>query len=106
MDENGGTKMEMKKKRIPEVLVRRVMSLYEGAKTRVRVDSEVSDEFEVNVGMHQGSVLSRFHFAPVVDVITELEKVGVLSRLLCADDLFLMSEIKDSGIISENEKLP
>ena len=29
----------MRKKRIPEVLVRSVMSLYEGAKTRVRVDS-------------------------------------------------------------------
>ena len=34
---------------IPEVLVRSVMSLYEGAKTRVRVDSELSEEFEVNV---------------------------------------------------------
>ena len=27
-------------------------------------------EFEVNVGMHQGSVLSSFVFAVVVDVIT------------------------------------
>ena len=27
-------------------------------KTKVRVDSELSDEFEVKVGMHQGSVLS------------------------------------------------
>ena len=35
-----------------------VMSLYEGAKTRVRVDSELSMEFEVKVGMHQRSVLS------------------------------------------------
>ena len=28
--------------------------------TRVRVDSELSEEFEVNVGMHKGSVLSPF----------------------------------------------
>ena len=41
------------KKGIPEVLARSVMSLYEGTKTRVRVDSELSEEFEVNVGMHQ-----------------------------------------------------
>ena len=28
--------------------------------TRVRVDSELSVEFEVDLGMHQGSVLSPF----------------------------------------------
>ena len=50
----------MRKKGMPYVLVRSVMSLYEGAKTRVRVDSELSGEFEVKVGMHQVSVLSHF----------------------------------------------
>ena len=58
---------------ILEVLVRSVMSLYDVAKTRVRVDSELSEEFEVKVGMHQGSVLSPF-FAAVVDVVTELTR--------------------------------
>ena len=43
----------MRKKGIPEVLVRSVMSLYEGEKPRIRVDSELSDEFEVKVGMPQ-----------------------------------------------------
>ena len=47
------------------------MSLHEGAKTRVRVDSELSEEFEVKVGMHQGSVLSHFLLEVVVDVATE-----------------------------------
>ena len=56
----------MRKKGIPDVLVRSVMSLYDGAKTRVRVDSELSEEFEVKVRMHQGSVLSYFPFAVVV----------------------------------------
>ena len=61
----------MRKKGIPDVLVRSVMSLYEGAKTRVRVDCELSEEFEVNVWMHQESVLSPFLFSLVVDVVTE-----------------------------------
>ena len=65
-------KWAMRKKGIPEVLVRSVMSLYEGAKTRVRVDSELSEEFEVKVGMHQGSVLSLFLFALVANVVPEL----------------------------------
>ena len=57
----------LRKKGIPYGLVRSVMSLYDAAKTRVRVDSGLSEEFEVNVGMHQGSVLSPFPFAVVMD---------------------------------------
>ena len=53
-------KWALRKKGIPDVLVRSVMSLYEGEKTSVGVDSELSEEFEVKVGMHQGSVLSPF----------------------------------------------
>ena len=50
----------MRKKGIPDVLVRSVMSLYKGAKTRVRVSSELSVGFEVKVWIHQESVLSPF----------------------------------------------
>ena len=50
----------MRKKGILEILVRSVMSLYEGAKIKVRVDSKMSEEFHVEVGMHQGFVLSPF----------------------------------------------
>ena len=82
----------MRKKGMPDVLVRSVMSLYEGAKTRVRVDSELSEEFEVNVGMHQVSVLSPFLSAMVTDVVIEFAREGVLSVLLNADDLVLVSE--------------
>ena len=81
-----------RKKGIPEVLTRSVMSLYEGAKIGVRVDSELSEEFEVIVGMHQVCVLSPFLFALVVDVVTEFAREGVLSELLYVDDLVLMSE--------------
>ena len=47
--------------------------------------------FEVKLGMHQGSVLSPFLFALVVDVVTELANDSILSELLYADDLVLMS---------------
>ena len=39
-------------------MVTSVMSLYEGAKMRVRVGSQLSEEFYVEVGVHHGSVLS------------------------------------------------
>ena len=67
------------------------MSLYEGAKTRVRVYSELSEKFEVKVMMHHGSVLSHSLFVLVVGVFTELAR-GALSELLCVDELVLMSE--------------
>ena len=44
------------------------------------------------MGMHQGSVLSTFLLAVVVDVVTELAREDALSELLHADDLVLMSE--------------
>ena len=43
----------MKKKEMPEVLVRSVANLYEGAKSRVRVDLELTEVFEVKMGLHQ-----------------------------------------------------
>ena len=82
----------MRKKDLSEVIVRAVMSLYDGAKTRVRVGSAYSEEFEVKVGVHQGSVLSPLLFAIVVDVITENARRDVVNELLSADDLVIMSE--------------
>ena len=38
------------------------------------MDSELSEKIEVKVRMHQGSVLSPFLFAVVVDVVTEFDR--------------------------------
>ena len=43
------------------------------------------------MGMHQGSVLSPFLFAVVVDAVTEFANESALSDLLYADDIVLMS---------------
>ena len=82
----------MKKIGMPEILAMQVMSLYEGAVTRVRVDSGFLEEFEVKLGIYQGSVLSPFFFPVVIDVVSEVARDGALSELLFADDLVLMSQ--------------
>ena len=74
------------------MMVRAVMSLYEGARTRIRVGSQLSEEFGVKVGVHQGSVLSPLVFAIVVDVVTESVRAGLMSEILYAEELVLMSE--------------
>ena len=88
----------MRKKGIPDVLVRLVMSLYEGANTRVRVNFVLSDEFHVKIDVQKGSVLSPFLLAVMVDVVTELIREGSPSELLYGDDIVLTSEtIKGLG---------
>ena len=57
------------KEELPEILVKAVMSLYEGSKTKVKVESEFL-EFYVAVGVHQGSALSCLLFTIVVDIVT------------------------------------
>ena len=82
----------MRKKGLLEVIVRAAMSLYDGAKTRMRVGSACSEEFKVKVDVHQGSVLSPLLFAIVVYIITENAGRGVVNELLYADDLVIMRE--------------
>ena len=47
---------------------------------RVSVDSELS-EFEVEVGIYQGCMLSLYLFAAVVDVVIGLAREGVSAEL-------------------------
>ena len=58
----------MRKKGLPEVIVRAVRSLYHGAKTKVGVESELFEEHVVQVGIHQGSVRSPLLFTIAVFV--------------------------------------
>ena len=82
----------LRKKSLPEMLVKAGMSLNEGSRTKVRVGSGLSEEFGVRVGVHQGSVISPLIFAIVVDAVTEQAREGLLNEILYADDLVLMSK--------------
>ena len=87
----------LRKKSLPKVLVKAVMRLYEGSRTKVRVGSGSSEEFGIRVGVHQGSVISPLIFAVVVDTVIEQARKGLLNEILYADDLVLMSEnLEDS----------
>ena len=57
---------------------------------------------EVNVGVHQGSVLSPLLFTIVVDVVTNVMIEGTLQEILYADDLLLIAETMEE--LLDNEK--
>ena len=55
---------------VPEVEVRMVEGTYEKTTARVVVGEGASEEFEVNIGLRQGSVLSPLLFIAVLDLIS------------------------------------
>ena len=55
----------------------------------MRVGSAHSEEFQVKVGVHQGSALSPLLFAIVVDVITENARRGMVMNYCMQITLFL-----------------
>ena len=79
------------KKGLAELLVQAVTSLYEGSRTKVRVGSGTSEEFDVRIGVHQGSVLSPLIFA----IVTKHAREGLLNEILYANDLALMRSTDD-----------
>ena len=80
---------------VEEWLVQTVMTMYERSRTVVRTNQGYSTEFEVKVGVHQGSVLSPLLFVAVMEVVTRGVKEGLPWELLYADDLVLVAQSKE-----------
>src|SRR5437867_5743407 len=69
-----------------------IKSMYEGGTASIRTNGEDSENFEVRVGVHQGSVLSPILFNIVMQAIADNFKKGLPWKLLYADDVVLLSE--------------
>ena len=54
--------------------------------------THLSEVFEVNIGVHQGSVLSTLLLTIVIDVATNEIKECTLPEILYVDDLVLIAE--------------
>ena len=86
----------MRRKAVLECYVKAVMKMYEEVLAQVKEESENLKEFAVRVGIHQGSILSPFIFAVVMNVVTE-EVVKERRALMCANDLVLICETKEEA---------
>ena len=58
----------------------------------MKVGTQLSEEFEVSVGVHQGSVLSPLLLAIVIDVVPNEVKEGTLQEISYADVFDLIAD--------------
>lgn len=80
---------------VEEWAVRVIQGMYTNARSRVQVNGQLSEEFGVGVGVHQGSVLSPLLFILVLEALSREFRTGVPWELLYADDLVLISDSLD-----------
>ncbi|XP_063841020.1 uncharacterized protein LOC135089387 [Scylla paramamosain] len=72
-----------------------VMEMYRGAGTAVRINGGETEEFGVEVELHQGSALSPLVFVVVMDVVTAEIRDGEKWELVFAGDLVTVADTQE-----------
>ncbi|KAK3530793.1 hypothetical protein QTP70_002820 [Hemibagrus guttatus] len=81
--------------RVAEKYVRVVQDMNERRRTVVRCAVGQTEEFKVEVGLHQGSALSPFLFAIVMDQLSEEVRQESPWTMMFADDIVICSESRE-----------
>ena len=85
----------MRKSGMVEKYVRLVQDMYEESKTAVRCAVRPTESFKVKIGMHQGSALSLFLFAVIMDKLMNELRIESPWTLLFADNSMICQETRE-----------
>ena len=77
---------------LEEWIVQVVKVIYENAKSTVNINGTIGDPFLVNVGVHQGSVLSPLLFIIVLEALSREFRTGLPWELLYADGSYYLKD--------------
>ena len=69
--------------------------MYQDSRTKMKCTVGLTDDFQVTVGLHQGSSLSPLLFAIVMDCLTREIQRDVPWDMLFADDVVLCGESRE-----------
>ena len=84
----------MRKSGIVEKYVRLVQDMYEGSETVMRCAVGTTESFNVKIGLHQGSALSPFLFAMIMDRLTDEVRREPPWTMLFSDDIVICEETR------------
>ena len=84
-----------RKSGIVEKYVRLVQDMYEGSETVMRCAVGTTERFEVKVGLHQGSALSPFLFAVIMDRLTDEVRREPPWTMLFANGIVICEETRE-----------
>ena len=83
---------------VKEWAVRVIQAVYSKAQSHVWVNGQYSEEFNVGVGVHQGSVLSPLLFILVLEAMLRAFGTGAPWELLYTDDLVFIADTQEEWI--------
>jgi len=82
----------LEKKQVPTKYVNLIKDMYEGVETSIKICDGMTKAFPIKIGLHQGSSLSPYLFALVMDEVTKDIQYEIPWCMLFADDVVLIDE--------------
>ena len=84
-------------KGVKEAYIRIIKDMYDGSLTKVRCSDGLTEEFAVQVGVHQGSALSPLLFIIIMDCLTAEVIREAPWDMMFADDVVLCSRTREEA---------
>jgi hypothetical protein len=82
----------LQKHKVSSKYITLIKNMYDNVVTSVRTSDGDTNDFPINIGLHQGSALSPYLFALVMDEVTRDIQGGIPWCMLFTDDVVLMGE--------------
>jgi hypothetical protein len=80
--------------------------MYDNVVTSVRTSDEDTNDFQINIGLHQGSALSPYLFVLVMDEVTKDIHDGIPWCMLFADHVVLVDESRTGVCRYPTDQVP
>jgi hypothetical protein len=82
----------LQKHKVSTKYITLIKDMYDNVVTSVQISDGDTNDFPINIGLHQGSTLSPYLFVLVMDEVTRDIQGGIPWCMLFADDVILVDE--------------